>query len=486
MKTKLYTILTGLLMAACFTSYGQDIVGEFIHTNGLMNTGCEIVEADDGTLLIGCNVFPDDADAYFTVYKYTTEGELLDSLVLPNRHLLWQDNPTDPRTQVYASFVTEDATGSVKIAFINSDLSIEDVVLVPIPNYNENCTSYGKFFFDTRNDIIASYWNGNQFHFVRIGLDGTLQEDKVIEGIYAPASKPDTTVYYIETKPFNTSPQQFSLLGDINRGYNSSWPVIGYTFDDDFNRIDKQIYSLVKDGILVCGGMGEHITSFDEDSYLLAARIQHGTYGYAGLIKYSRTDHEPMQIQLFEGNDPYRYNVAPCDTKILDDHTIYFNYLTHVSTNNSMAFLRTTSDLEPIWQVTLPEIPQQVFGDSKITVLRDGRAVLGATVYKENYTKTDLHIYVVHDGYDATPETIATERPFTLYPNPVKNQLTLRFDDGAKPESVELYDLAGRLVGTMPNGLDNIDISTMSSGVYTLSVTMKDGTNYREKITKIK
>ena len=95
-----------------------------------------------------------------------------------------------------------------------------------------------------------------------------------------------------------------------------------------------------------------------------------------------------------------------------------------------------------------------------------------------------LYLYIIHDGFDATPETIITERPFTLYPNPVKDQLTLRFDDVSEPESVELYDLAVRLVGTKPNDLESMDMSAMSSGVYLLRITTKDGTRYHEKIVK--
>ena len=74
--------------------------------------------------------------------------------------------------------------------------------------------------------------------------------------------------------------------------------------------------------------------------------------------------------------------------------------------------------------------------------------------------------------------------PFTLYPNPVKDQLSLRFDDGEEPESVELYNLVGLLVASRRNNIESIDMSTMSSGVYTLCVTMKGGTRYHKKILK--
>ena len=77
-----------------------------------------------------------------------------------------------------------------------------------------------------------------------------------------------------------------------------------------------------------------------------------------------------------------------------------------------------------------------------------------------------------------------TESPFILSPIPVKDLLTLRFDDGAEPESVELYHFAGGPMASKHNAMKTIDMNAMSSGVYTLRVTMKDGTRYHEKILK--
>ena len=95
----------------------------------------------------------------------------------------------------------------------------------------------------------------------------------------------------------------------------------------------------------------------------------------------------------------------------------------------------------------------------------------------------------INDGYPILTGTLmtideTTDNMMSVYPNPVKNLLSLRFKDGAEPESVELYDLAGRMVGTRHNGLESIDMSPMSSGVYLLGVTMKDGTRYHERIVK--
>ena len=98
--------------------------------------------------------------------------------------------------------------------------------------------------------------------------------------------------------------------------------------------------------------------------------------------------------------------------------------------------------------------------------------------------KPCIYVYTLRNTPANTTEKTIFSTPYSLYPNPVKDHLTLRFDDGSEPESVELYDLAGRLVGTKPNGMESIDMSAMPSGMYLLRVTMKDGTNYHEKILK--
>lgn len=79
-------------------------------------------------------------------------------------------------------------------------------------------------------------------------------------------------------------------------------------------------------------------------------------------------------------------------------------------------------------------------------------------------------------------DNMDTKHPLILDPNPVKDPLTLRFDDGIEPESVELYHFAGGLMATKRNAMETIDMNAMSSGVYTLRATMIDGTRYQEKI----
>lgn len=488
MRTKLYTLLTSLLMVACITSYGQDIVSQFSYSNGNTFNRCDLIEAADGTLLAVSYYYYDEtySNGVSIIYKFSFEGELIDSLSFPNSfyNALWATHPNDADQFVFASFIKEESNAFFQIVFIDANLNIIEEKQVSIPSFGENCFAHS-VFLDTQGDIIASYWDNDTFHMVRIGLDGTLKEDREIEGLYPSAySRPDTTLYYQDMGLSNTTPQQFSLVAAWDRGNYAPWPVVGYTFDDDFNLIDTHFYSWYNSQTAFAGGMLEHMVSFDEDSYLLASRMWYSNYGYAALIKYSR-NHEPLKFQMFEGNDPYRYNVPPCDTKVMPDHTIYFAYMTHTTTGNHVELVCMNQDLDILWTCSIPEIPGKAFGNAKITVLNDGRTIaLGTTVWYQSYTKAYLQIYIIKNSTTSVEEASTIAHPFTLHPNPVKDQLCLSFVKGTEAENIELYDLAGRLVVTKYSGLENIDMSALPAGVYMMHITMKDGTSYHEKILK--
>ena len=93
MKTKLYNLLTGLLMGACITSYGQEIVSEFTLRNGHLFSDIDIMACSDGTLLTSIYQYNSNYDAVgFLICKTTTEGQLLDSIQLDYGKNLWAIN----------------------------------------------------------------------------------------------------------------------------------------------------------------------------------------------------------------------------------------------------------------------------------------------------------------------------------------------------------------------------------------------------------
>ena len=75
-------------------------------------------------------------------------------------------------------------------------------------------------------------------------------------------------------------------------------------------------------------------------------------------------------------------------------------------------------------------------------------------------------------------------RPYRLYPNPVGDQLHLQFSPDITPTGIELIDLQGRLVSSQSDQLETVGMEGLPAGVYTLRVTLSNGTVYSDKVVK--
>ena len=501
MKTNIYFFITGLLMAAFITSYGQEIVNEFT----ILKTNkdfweCNLFENGDGTLMFRTLMFnPNTYDDFqHLFYKLTPEGEVLDSLII-DAYADWDYLMRDPLNK--DSFIlTEDRwvydsidslyTACLRMVFIDSHLNINNDIIVPLCDVDPSVyyVSWDPWFIDPQNDFIVSFWTDNVHHFRRIGLDGTVKTATDGTALFEPnyeqePQQPggDSLLLYSEMGfgTFSQSPLTYYLLG----GYyptSGPWPIVGYFFDADFNLIDRQVYNQFDENIAFDGGNNEHIIPFDDNSYLIAAQTSKlsPTVGGVGVAKYD-INHNPICASPMFGT----IHCFPRQTIIEDNNTIYQLYdIGGGWSTHKWGLVRFDGDLNMDWDITLPQNQVFAYLGSSLITLKNGNIVAASICRKSmRYCAT---IVTLHDDYDNTPEMTNKDCPFIIYPNPVKDQLTLRFDDGSEPKSVELYDLAGRLVGTKPNGLESIDLSAMPSGMYMLRVTMKDGSRYHEKILK--
>ena len=134
MKAKLYSFLTGLLMAACITSSAQEIVSEFTLRNGNLFSDIDIMECSDGTLLTGTYQYDSNYDAVgFLICKTTTEGQLIDSVQLDYGWNLWGIKG-EADSFVVSSYLWDevDSTLSFRMTFIDADLNVTNEILVPI------------------------------------------------------------------------------------------------------------------------------------------------------------------------------------------------------------------------------------------------------------------------------------------------------------------------------------------------------------------
>lgn len=498
MKTKLYTFLTGLLMAACLTGYGQEIVDEFTILKPNKDFfGCDLFENEDGTLMFRTLMYnPNTYDEYeHLFYKLTPQGEVLDSLII-EAFADWDylmRNPLDKDAYI----LTEDkwvydSIDSVYVAcfrmvFLDADLNVSEDISVPLHQAEPDLYyfTWDPWFIDSQNDFILSYWSDNEHHLRRVGFDGTVKTIRDNTGIFPPnyEGEPipaggDTLLLYSDMGfgVFTESPLTYYLLG----GYyptSGPFPIIGYFFDADFNIIARNTYRYFDDNIGYDGGNNEHIIPLEDDSYLIAVQIKRlsPTQGGVGVAKLDMNHNLIKASPLFGTNYCF-----PRQTLITDDGVIYQLYDRQNQYKASLA--RLDNDLNLNWDINMPGNQNIVYFGSSLISLQNGDLAVGYIGRKSmRYCAT---IAIVRDEYDGVTETAKPTLPFTLYPNPVIDALRLSFTEDNEAESLTLLDLTGRVVATQHNNLEHLDMSALPSGVYMLRVTMKDGTSYHERIIK--
>jgi len=71
----------------------------------------------------------------------------------------------------------------------------------------------------------------------------------------------------------------------------------------------------------------------------------------------------------------------------------------------------------------------------------------------------------------------------SVYPNPADNQLSISFPENQTALSVKIFDLTGKVVTSVKDGMSTIDVSNLSKGVYMLSAVTETGT-YNTRFVK--
>ena len=69
-----------------------------------------------------------------------------------------------------------------------------------------------------------------------------------------------------------------------------------------------------------------------------------------------------------------------------------------------------------------------------------------------------------------------------LFPNPVDDMLSIQLSGNASCENVEIYGIDGRLMKSQNYDFENIDVSSLSSGLYIAKINLSDGNVYTDKI----
>lgn len=494
MKNKFYLILTALLMAACVTSYGQDIVSEFTLQNGKLFYNSDIMECADGTLLTGISFYSSDyAESGFLICKTTTEGQLIDSLRFDDGWSFYHINGTTDSYVIPSFFWDETNNAEIfQMTFFDAELNMSETILSPIfTDIAPNSFSIDELLLTPEDDFILSYWvNDETFHLLRVGLDGAIEAESetttILPPHYSTGHPADSALNYTSGGfgLFTEEPLQFCKVGGyIGTNNSHPWPLIAYFFDENLNQTNTIVYDYLSEDSYFDYAMGEHITPFqnEDQNYLFAGQIRYPDGKYkSSLVKYDM-NHTPLAITSVETTT---MGGNPIETAVADDNTIYHAYRSHsAGYNHAISLARLDDGLNLSWNITMPGGQQDYAYGKCLKTLQNGNVALAYTT-SIGYSGDTFHLFIIHDSYDSAPETMMPERQFTLSPNPVKDVLRISYDENAQPSNVELYDLTGRLVGMQYNDFGFIDMAELRAGIYTICVTYNNGERRYEKIVK--
>lgn len=275
---------------------------------------------------------------------------------------------------------------------------------------------------------------------------------------------------------------------------NYRWPTTVRTTSDGNYLVAGRLNGLPYLHKITSSGEFLFAKTFGEDFFEILDVKQHsngniyiiGSGGYYGRLTEIDQNGNHVSTKYLEGISPsYYYSSCPKFANNESDLSFYFNTTdsqlhTRVDFNGDMSTLCKAHDLN---QVNLND-------DTLIT-----QALVMTEMYVNNtYAIVTNNVTLeILSGYDVTAEDfcsyavgleeITQKDTPEIYPNPAVNYININANGGVVSQ-IELYDLQGKCVQYQTaelNGVTQMDVSTLSSGIYRL-VMIIDGKLLNEQV----
>ncbi|MBQ6772367.1 MAG: T9SS type A sorting domain-containing protein [Bacteroidales bacterium] len=345
------------------------------------------------------------------------------------------------------------------------------------------------YLINSSNDLVFSYLTpigGGDYdlHFACFGLDGTLKHENVMPFSSFPLRS------FRGMCVFNESPLEYCLYG-INHPANSHDQFVGYVFDSLFQF--KNSFNITQNSALPNFyyefGMGERLL-VDGDDFILCSRYEKGTQNNGVcLVRYDKHTLEEKDVALFQSmpmipSGTLGYGAYPTGLGKDAEGSLYFAYSTQnlmFTDKGQVAVVKLDADFNVQWQRFCLEPEGYYRNASVFAVLNDG----GVAVAGGYWYRPEIFMLVVSDdGWGVNETAMEQMHPYAYWPNPAQDELHLQYSPDVTPTQIELHDLQGRMVRSQRNGLESLNLQGLSSGTYTMRVTLAGGKVFTDKVVK--
>ena len=468
MKKAIFTFAITIFFV--FEIYSQ----EFINVNSSYeSTPTKISTINDTLYFLCCYRI---ADQFFqpVIYRYTMQGEKIDSLCLIRSE-----------SSVFYSII--EVGNSLKIFgrkknIISGEDDIEMITLnkqlqiVADTLINENYGSISRLFTLVQNDNIIIYGDYNlgtnyYGYLIKINNVGNiLNEKRYLNNNY----------FFFSLVPLNNSYYAYFMTNNyISLGYGSS---IILKLDSSF-----ELINIYEDPYL--SDMQDAFT-FNDHLYVSGKRLPQGS---SGEISYSfvKLDTNCILIDSIDFGD---INTKNSPGAFKSNSGIVKNIIYVGGTNNicfatwypystetsQIQLSRVDTNLNTIWDKHYynENIYYELWSmDASKT---NGSCLLVCRKYNISDGKKDIVVFKVDSN--GTAYSIIGEMPeetgISVYPNPATDFVTIESNDISKNPLISIYNLQGKLVNQFPltETRKNIDISAYAKGLYLIKVSNNSNT----------
>ena len=336
------------------------------------------------------------------------------------------------------------------------------------------------------NDLVKLYnsWiNNTDLHFACFSLDGTLKHENSIPYSSLQMSN------FNGMEVFNESPLEYVLYGRGDRGSDGRDYVVCHIFDslfqykDSFSITENDLYPQLKYNF----GWNECML-MDGCDFIMCSRYEKGPRNGVCLVRYDKRTLEKKNVALFESvpmipNGSMGYGACPIGLGKDTEGSLCVSYQTQsplLTDKGQIAVIKLDTDFNVLWQRFCLEPEGYYRHGGPMAVLDDGGVAVGG-----GYAgRPEIFMLILNDDGWGINESEAFVRPYAYYPNPAQHALHLQYSPDVTPKQIDLYDMQGRLVRSQRNGLESLNLEGLTSGAYTMRVTLEGGKVFSDKVIK--
>ena len=503
MKKYITTIAALLLLCAGVQAQTYDSIAH--HHVGHYNIDLRnMMQLRDGNILANIQLFEiDEHGNYLGDYgnrllKIDPNGAiLLDSVFVADddlNYFLIERNPID-KDNIYAKVVRnlDEMHSDLRISFFDDNLNFkpEKEIWVPLSD-----TIFGSlsdsYFLDEHGDIVLRFpiTERNELHYYRIGIDGSVKNHEVMPKDSSPINY--GTAGGHDFGIFNEQPAEYYFAG-LNSSDLSKMYI--HVFDSALVLKETLTPSGVPANTQFDFGMRERVLDWDAETFMVASRWDNinGLEDGVRITRYRKE--EPCEAlatcyfrtmpQLLIGN--FSIGCAfPFGLAKSGDGSLYFAYCTQDPEGlyfgtpvGRVSVVKMDADFNILWQRFCLEPEGYSRVGSECVALEEGGVAVGGTVFG---APPELFFIVFNDEGWSVNEPLSSFRPYLIYPNPMKDRLSIHFSPDVMPESIELYDVSGRCVASSRTA--EMDVADLPSGHYVAKITLEGGKVYSDKVVK--